>query len=431
MSKRPAKKITKRMVDALSARGNAGIAWDRDLPGFGVRLYPTGRITYVVQSRGPSGSRRVTLGEHGEITPDQARKRAAAAIDRIKSGKDALAREPEPELVLSVADLARQCLVRYVDVQCKNSTAKRYRQLLASHILPALGEMPVVEVQREHIAALHFALRDRRGQANNALWVLSKMFSLAEAWGQRPAGSNPCRSVRAYKLKRRDRFLSRAEYRLIGRVLRESESNGSAWPAAVAAIRLLMLTGCRRQEIATLKWDDVDRTAGHLRLQDSKTGSRLIPLTPAALAVLDGIRPVPGNPWVFVGQKQGAHVSQLTGHWHRLRSKMPRSVQDVRLHDLRHSYASHALALGESLSMIGKLLGHTSMGTTARYAHLARDTEKASAAKVAGTIEADILPDALAGGSPAGGATLAGSNALAGNGDSSSNTGAGATAEAA
>ena len=429
MSKRPAKKITKRMVDALSARGNAGIAWDRDLPGFGVRLYPTGRITYVVQSRGPNGSRRATLGEHGDITPDQARKRAAAAIDRIKSGREALAREPEPEL--TVEDLARQCLVRYVDVQCKDSTAKLYRQLLASHILPALGEMPVVEVQREHIAALHYALRDRRGQANNALWVLSKMFSLAEAWGQRPAGSNPCRSVRAYKLKRRDRFLSRAEYRLIGRMLREAESNGSAWPAAVAAIRLLMLTGCRRQEIATLQWDDVDRTAGHLRLQDSKTGSRMIPLTPTALEVLDGIRPVPGNSWVFVGRKQGAHVSQLTSHWHRLRAKMPRSLHDVRLHDLRHSYASHALALGESLSMIGKLLGHTSMGTTARYAHLARDTEKASAAKVAATIEADILPDALAGGSPAGGATLAVSNALAGNGDSRSNTGADAAAETA
>ena len=413
MPKRPPKKITKRMVDGLSARGNPGIAWDRDVPGFGVRLYPTGRITYVVQSRGPNGSRRATLGGHGEITPAQARKRAAAAIDRIKSGKEALAHEPEPDAKPTVEDLAQQCLVRYVDVQCKDSTAKRYRQLLRSHIVPALGEMPVVSVEREHVAALHHDLRDKRGTANNVMWVLSKMFSLAEAWGLRPAGSNPCRTVQAYKMKRRERFLSRAEYRLIGRVLQESESNGSAWPAAVAAIRLLMLTGCRRQEIATLQWDDVDRTAGHLRLQDSKTGSRMIPLTLTAFEVLDGIPRVSGNPWVFVGQKQGAHVSQLTSHWHRLRSKMPRSLHDVRLHDLRHSYASHALALGESLSMIGKLLGHTSMDTTARYAHLARDTEKASAAKVAASIEANILPDGLAGGSPSGGSALSGRNALA------------------
>ena len=200
-------------------------------------------------------------------------------------------------------------------------------------------------------------------------------------------------------MRRRERFLSRAEYQRIGRALHEAESNGSAWPPAVAAIRLLMLTGCRREEIATLRWDDVDRTAGQLRLQDSKTGSRMIPLTPRALEVLDGSARVEGNPWVFVGQKKGAHVSQLTGHWHRLRAKRGLSeLKDVRLHDLRHSYASRALALGEGLSMIGKLLGHTSMDTTARYAHLARDTEKASAAKVAGSIEANIFPEALAGG---------------------------------
>ena len=410
MPKRPQQKITKRMVDGLSAHGNPGVVWDRDLPGFGVRLYLTGRITYVVQSRGPNGSRRVTLGKHGAITADRARKRAAVAIDRIKAGEDPLPGGSEPKTERTVGELAQQLLVRYVDVQCKDSTAKRYRQLLRSHIVPALGEMPVAAVEREHIAALHHALREKRGTANNVLWVLSKMFSLAEAWGRRPAGTNPCRSVRPYKMRRRERFLSRAEYRRIGRALGEAESNGWAWPPAVAAIRLLMLTGCRREEIATLRWDDVDRTARHLRLRDSKTGARMIPLTPTVLEVLSGISRIDGNPWVFVGLKPGTHVSQLTAHWHRFRRKAGLAgLEDVRLHDLRHSYASRALVLGESLSMIGKLLGHKSMDTTARYAHLARDTEKASAAKVAGSIEANILPDALAGG-----------NALAGGRDGQS-----------
>ena len=140
------------------------------------------------------------------------------------------------------------------------------------------------------------------------LWVCSRLFSLAETWGWREPGTNPCRSVRAYKMSRRERFLSRAEYRIVGRVLDEAEADGSAWPAAVAAIRLLMLTGCRRGEIATLRWDDVDRGAAHLRLRDSKTGARWIPLTPAALEVLDGVEPVPGNPWVFAGTKPGSHV---------------------------------------------------------------------------------------------------------------------------
>ena len=150
-----------------------------------------------------------------------------------------------------------------------------------------------------------------------------------------------------------------------------------------------MLTGCRRNEIITLRWDDVDRTARELRLRDSKTGARRVPLTPVAEAMLDGIPRVAGNPWVIVGQKPGAHLSNIEPIWIRVRARA--GLEDVRIHDLRHSYASRALALGEGLPMIGKLLGHRKIGTTARYAHLARDTEKASAAKVGGSIGADIL----------------------------------------
>ena len=152
-----------------------------------------------------------------------------------------------------------------------------------------------------------------------------------------------------------------------------------------------MLTGCRKSEILTLRWDDVDRTAGELRLRDAKTGARMVPLTPTALEVLADIPRVPGNPWVFVGKKPGTRLSSIDQHWQRLRVRA--GLDDVRIHDLRHTYASRALALGESLTMIGKLLGHSKVGTTARYAHLARDTEKASAAKVAGSISADIMPE--------------------------------------
>ena len=381
------------MVDALSSHGKAGVYWDRDLPGFGVRLYGTGRKTYVVQTRGPAGSRRVTVGQHGKISAEQARNMAAAIIDRIKAGKEPMpetaASAPEP----SVSDLAERFMRTHVAVECKASTSRLYRQRLNNHILPALGEMPVGSVEREHIAALHHALREIQPTANSVLWVLSKMFAVAEAWGLRATGSNPCRSVRKYKSRYRERFLSREEYRRIGRVLDEAQARGSAWPAAVAAIRLLMLTGCRSNEIATLRWDDVDRTVGELRLRDTKTGARMVPLTPTALELVDGIERIPGNPWVFVGRKSGSHVGDLSNHWHGLRVRA--DLSDVRLHDLRHSYASRALALGESLSMIGKLLGHRKVETTARYAHLARDTEKVSAARVAGSIETDILPEVV------------------------------------
>ena len=383
-------RISKRMVDGLSAGGKSAVYWDRDLPGFGIRVYPSGRKTYVVQSRGPNGSRRVTIGRHGKVSAEQARKEAAAIIDRIKVGESPLPESAEPEPEPTVADLAERYLVSHVAVECKPASAKRYRQAL-KHILPVLGELPVGSVEREHVASLHYAMRDTPCAANSVLWVCSKMFSLAEAWGLRPRGRNPCRSVRRYKTVHRERFLSREEYRRIGRVLERAEAEESAWPPAVAAIRLLMLTGCRSQEVATLRWDDVDFKCGKLRLRDSKSGPRMVPLTPTAVELLRGIPRVKGNPWVFVGWAKGSHVGLLANHWHRLRARA--DLSDVRLHDLRHSYASRALALGESLSMIGKLLGHSKVETTARYAHLARDVEKVSAARVATSIEEDILPD--------------------------------------
>ena len=374
------------MVDGLSVHGKSAVYWDRDLPGFGVRVYRSGRKTYVVQSRGPKGSRRVTIGRHGEVTAQQARKRAAGIIDRIKAGEASLPKSAEPVAEPTVADLAQRYLRTHVAVECKPASERSYRGSLVL-ILPVLGDMPVGSVAREHVASLHLAMRDTPVAANMALWVLSKMFSLAEAWGLRAPGRNPCRSVRRYKTPRRDRFLSREEYRRIGRVLQRAEAERSAWPPAVAAIRLLMLTGCRSKEVATLRWDDVDFGAGKLRLRDSKTGPRMVALTPTAVQVLEGI------PRVFAGRARRSHVGSLCDHWRRLRARA--DLSDVRLHDLRHSYASRALALGESLSMIGKLLGHSKVETTGRYAHLARDREKVSAERIAGSIEDDILPDVV------------------------------------
>ena len=131
------------------------------------------------------------------------------------------------------------------------------------------------------------------------------MFNLAEAWELIPPGRNPCRSVRLYKQRSRERLPTPDEYRRLGRVLQDADADGSVWPPAIAAIRLLVLTGCRHSEIVSLRWDDVDRTAGELRLRDAKTGPRMVPLTEPVSAVLAGIRREPGNPWVIVGPKPG------------------------------------------------------------------------------------------------------------------------------
>ena len=387
MPKRNDLTISKRIVDLLSVEGKDAVFWDHDLSGFGVRVYPSGRKVYVVQSRGPSGPKRVTLGQHGELAADQARKKAAGVIDRIKQGKD-----PVPAPAITLADLAERYMRAHVAVNCNAHTGGIYRGSLGNHILPALGALALEEVGREQIAALHYELRNTPRAANRVLMILSKMFVLAEAWGLVAAGGNPCRHVVRYKRRKRERFLTEEEYRRLGRELAALEAEGRVPAPAAAALRLLMLTGCRLNEILTLRWDDVDHTAGELRLRDGKTGARMVPLTPTAAAVLAGIARV--NPWVIAWDRPEGHLSYLSVYWYRVRERA--GFDDVRIHDLRHSYASRALALGESLTMIGRLLGHADIGSTARYAHLARDTEKISAARVGGSIEADIMPQETA-----------------------------------
>ena len=386
MPKRSGLRITKRAVDTLTVQAGDAVFWDRDLPGFGVRVHATGRMAYVVQSRGPTGPKRVTLGRHGDLSTDEARKQAAVAIDRIKQGEDPIPKPPEPEL--TVSELAERFMSAHVKVHCKPNTVANYRFVIEKHILPVLGTMFISEVGRGEISALHHRLHDTPAMANRTVKILSKMFSLAEAWDKIPPDRNPCRSVRCYKVRSRERFLTPEEFGRLGRVLRDVEADGSVWPPAIAALRLLMLTGCRKREILTLRWEDMDRTAGELRLRDAKAGPRMAPLTMPVLAVLDGIPRMPGSPWVIAGRKLGTGLSNLDHYWQPIRAKA--GLDDVRIHDLRHSYASRALALGESLSTIGKLLGHGKVGTTARYAHLMRDAEKEAATRVGDSIGAHL-----------------------------------------
>ena len=393
MPGRDGQRLTKRTVDALVAEGRDSVFWDSELPGFGLRVYRTGRKVYCVQTRGPAGPKRVTLGRHGEISADTARRQAVLAIDRIKRGEDPMPAAPKPEL--TVAGLADRFLRSHVEVNCSANTKDSFGRIVRNHILPALGGLAVSAVERRHVVALHDRLSGMPYQANRTLAVLSVMFKLAEAWDMAPPGRNPCRGVRRYREKPRERFLSRVEYRRLGRVLAEAERDGSENPAAIAAVRLLLLTGCRRNEILTLQWDDVDRAVRELRLKDSKTGARRVPLTPAVEAVLFRIPRTGDNPWVIASRKPGSRYTAIEPVWMRLRSRA--GLDDVRLHDLRHSFSSRALALGEELPMIGRMLGHATVSATARYAHLSRDSEKASAAKVGGSIGRAILaPDAEA-----------------------------------
>ena len=387
MAKLQYRTISKRTVDGLSVADKDAVFWDDKIPGFGVRVYPSGSKVYVVQTRTNGKSKRITLGRHGILTADQARKKAAETITLLKSGQD---QGEKPVPTITVAELAARYFEDHVDIHCKPVTRKVYRSTVTRFILPAYGHFPVQKVGREQVALLHRKLRDRPYMANRVLEIASKLFNLAEEWELR-SGSNPCKFVRKYPETKRERFLTDEEFRRLGGVLNEMEAAGRLPVHPAAALRLLMLTGCRRNEIVELEWKNVDLAAGEIRLPDSKTGARLVPLSPAAARVLAELPRVEGSPWVIPGRKPAKHLADLNHYWDRVREEA--DLEDVRIHDLRHSFASRALALGESLSMIGKLLGHNKIDTTARYAHLARDSIKASSARVADSIGSDILDD--------------------------------------
>ncbi len=389
MAKLLHRSISRRMVEELKVEKDT-VFWDRDLPGFGLRAYESGKKVYIVQTRARGKSKRATVGRHGVLTADQARRRATLMIARLKAGKEASAAHSASgeQDGLTIAELAERYLNDHVEVRCKPKTVTLCRLLLSNHIIPTLGHVPVEALERKQVAELHYRLRDRPAMANHVVATLSRMFNRAEGWGLIPESTNPCRAFPKYKTQKHERFLTEGEFRRLGRVLSDAAHEGGISVHAVAALRLLMLTGCRRSEILGLRWTDVDLEANVLHLADSKTGPRAVPLSPAAARVLSELPRVLDNPWVIVSRKRGEHLRNINQPWEIIRRRA--KLDDVRLHDLRHSWASRALALGESLPMIGRLLGHTQVETTARYAHLARDSVKESAARVAASIGADM-----------------------------------------
>ena len=383
--------ISNRTVEALKVDKDT-VFWDRELSGFGVRVYPSGGKVFIVQVRGPSGAKRVTVGRHGVLHAGQARKRGALIIARLKAGETLT-----PELSASmrsggptIAELAKRYLEDHVEIRNRPATNAMVRIVVNRHIIPTLGKFPVLAVERAHVIKLHHRLCETPFMANAVISRLSLMYRLAEGWGLVPEGFNPCRQIVKYPEPARERFLTHEEFKRLARALDEVETLGGASPSAVAALRLLMLTGCRRNEILTLRWEDVALDRRELTLRDAKTGPRVVPLSPSAVGLLSVLPRVRGNPWVLPGLKPGTHLRNLDGAWRVLRARA--ELDDVRVHDLRHSFASRALALGETLPMIGKLLGHNQVETTARYAHLARDSIHESAERIAESIAEDIMP---------------------------------------
>ena len=359
-------KLTKRIVDATQPKETDYFVWDNETKGFGLRVLPSGVKSYLIQYRSGGRTRRLSLGKHGVLTPDEARKLAREHLVGIANGGNP---SEDKRLYSSAPTMSALCdrmMKEHVLHACKPSTQKEYQRSIDLFIKPALGTHKVQDVTRQDISKLHNANQHRPYQANRTLGVLSKLFNLAEEWGLRPDGSNPTRHVKKNREVKRERYLSPVEINRLGQALRDSEQDGTESPYMVAALKLLILTGCRLGEIQQLKWEYIQGNA--LNLPDSKTGAKKVYLGQTALETLSEIERQPANPYVICGKLPGSYLTDFQRPWRRIRTRA--DLEDVRIHDLRHTYASGAVSMGESLPMIGKLLGHTQVQTTARYAHL-------------------------------------------------------------
>ena len=366
-------KLTKRVIDKAryERHGGADYRWDTEVTGFGLRLYPSGKKSFVVTYRVRGKQRFMTLGPYGVLTLHQARFKSREILARARLGEDPSGQRLEERRAPSMKDLAVRYMKEHALVYKKPKTAKTDQRTWDRLILKRLGRRKVKDVTREEIASLHSSLSQTPGMANQTLGILSKAFNLSEVWGWRREGSNPCRHVQRFRTRKRERFLSEHELARLSEVLAEAERLHGESPQVIAAVRLLILTGCRVSEILKLRWKDVDFERRCLHLPDSKTGPKTVYLNAPALEVLAGIERLDGNAFVLPGRLPGQPLASLRSSWERLRQRA--GLEEVRVHDLRHSYASFGVGLGLPLQQVGKLLGHSQISTTERYAHLADD----------------------------------------------------------
>ena len=367
-------KLTVRTVAAAPV----GFTWDDQLPGFGLRVLASGRRSYVVRYRTATGTDRLmTLGTAEELHPEAARELARQARADVRHGHDPKALRVNTRNAPRLEDLRDRFMTEHAS-QKKPGTRTNYEIAWRLHILPALGNPAVADVTESDILRLRDRLAHRPVNCNRVLEVVSKAFALAERWRWRPLNSNPCAHVDAFPESPVQRILEPDE---VAAVWREIDGP-DVLPSASALFRLLMLTGCRSGEWRKALWSWVDLDGAVLRLPDSKTGAKVVPLSPDVVTLL---RSLPRSSiYVLPGVKGGP----LGGHrriWLRILKRA--GVTDrVRIHDLRHTVGSYAHRAGASQRDVADLLGHKQMSTAARYIHGPESERHRNAARASGMI---------------------------------------------
>lgn len=382
------KKLTKSTIDSAKAENRTYIIFDTELAGYGLKVTPKGKRIFVYQYRvkGSKKSRRITIGtyldyvQHNDssrrLTVHVARERAEVFRGKVKSGFDPMPVIQTANPIHLVTTLLDEFLELHVRANLKPLSIEGYERYIEKVIRPEFGAREITEVSKVDIQRLHSTNAKHPCRANHIFAALSKFFNWCEDMEYREIGSNPCQNIKKYRIEGRERFLTERENLRLNEVISSAAKNQTESVYVIAAIQLLRFTGARKNEILKLRWKWVDLDHSVLNLPDSKTGRKRIHLNSSAKDILSALPRVKGNPFVIVGNKTGQHFVNIQKPWDRIRTAA--YCKDVRVHDLRHSFASNAVANGTSLHILGKLLGHKQPATTYRYAHLADSALKAA-----------------------------------------------------
>ena len=375
----PKTKLSQTKVNLETYKGENNeryIVWDTAIAGFGLRVYPSGRKSYVLSYRHHGRKRLMTIATHGIDTLAEAQKKAKAELGKVATDTDPLAQKQKRTQGERVKDLSSTYMERHAKVNKKSWPDDQ--AMIDRWIVPAWGTLKVSSVTRDDVAALHRKIgaqinpktkKPKHTTANRVLALISKMWSLAEIWGFTNEGHpNPTRKIQHYKEIKRDRFVTHEEMPTLAKCIK-AEPNQSA----KAAMWLYLLTGLRREAVLSLKWDDIDTTRQEVRLSDTKAGRvHYLPLSQPALNILEKLPRIDGNPYVLPGRVSGKHLVNIDKPWRRVRKAA--KLDDVKLHDLRRTVGSWLAQDGNSLPLIGKVLDHSNTGTTQIYARFADDS---------------------------------------------------------
>lgn len=364
------KKLTKPIIDTLTCKNTNGARftlWDKALPGLGIRVAPSSRKVFVLSYRASGRKRLLTIGRYGPLTLDQARTLARQRLGEVAKGQDPVDERKLKRAGETISDLCEAYITRHASLKrsMRDDLRRIERQIKASW-----GNRKADSIARADVAALHNKIgQEAPYEANRTVALLSKMFELARRWGFVPENAaNPARGIDKFKEQRRDRWVKPEELpRLAAAIAQEKNLY------VRAAIWLYLLTGVRKTELLKAKWEDVDLTRCELRLPETKAGRvHYVPLSPPAISLLERMPREEGNPYLLPSTKKlGHHLVNIEKPWQRVRKNA--GVDDVRLHDLRRTVGSWLAEQGNSLPLIGRVLGHTNASTTQIYARLGDD----------------------------------------------------------